>query len=403
MPRKPKKERVVAPYYVWLLGERNGVYTADGRGNQPDLGRHSLGTRDPDEARRKLQQLDLVKAVEFGRADAALLTQGKDRLLPLAEGYRLYMEHNSRPVIQGGVTASTMDRYRSVFKKFLAYAERNQIRYWQQVTKAVVDRYGTWLNQEDYPGGTQRYEMMLVKQAINWMVSEGLLPSSSNFHLALKKIQGTSTYCYSLTQVLAMIAHCKQNTGLMWLADVILALAVTGLRIGELTGLRWSNLDLERGLLLLTDTTRSSRRSERSAERKTKSHRSRTFPIHQELLPVLKRLYQSRVDGHVFSDPKTGGALSPQTVRTVLMRDVLAPLGATFPASGDDPGILAGRLHSFRHFFCSWSADNRTPEQMLMAWLGHRESEMIRHYYHLRQDEARRQMDRMPFAAPPLS
>ena len=154
---------------------------------------------------------------------------------------------------------------------------------------------------------------------------------------------------------------------------------------------------------MLTDTTRSSRRSERSQERKTKSHRSRTFPIHPELLPVLQRLFQARVDDRVFVDPTTGGALSPQTVRTVLMRDVLAPLASAFPANGEDASIRRGRLHSFLHFFCSWSADNGTPEQMLMAWLGHRESEMIRHYYHLRQDDARRQMDRMPFASPPLS
>ncbi|HLJ97482.1 MAG TPA: hypothetical protein VKU02_30260, partial [Gemmataceae bacterium] len=37
------------------------------------------------------------------------------------------------------------------------------------------------------------------------------------------------------------------------------------------------------------------------------------------------------------------------------------------------------------------------PEQLLMAWLGHQDSEMIRHYYHLRHDEARRQMAKIPF------
>ena len=86
-----------------------------------------------------------------------------------------------------------------------------------------------------------------------------------------------------------------------------------------------------------------------------------------------------------------------------MKREVLVPLATAFPANGDDPGILAGRVHSFRHFFCSSYADNGTPEQMLMAWLGHRESKMIRHYYHLQQDEARRQMDRLTFAAPPSS
>jgi hypothetical protein len=65
-------------------------------------------------------------------------------------------------------------------------------------------------------------------------------------------------------------------------------------------------------------------------------------------------------------------------------------LAERFPVAGDDPGIGAGRLHSFRHYFCSIAADNGVSEQMLMAWLGHRNSAMVKHYYHLRQDESRR-------------
>ena len=84
-------------------------------------------------------------------------------------------------------------------------------------------------------------------------------------------------------------------------------------------------------------------------------------------------------------------------MRNFLKREVLPELAEKFPARGDDPGIAAGRLHSFRHYFCSMSADNAVPEPMLMAWLGHRDSELIRHYYHLRQDEARKQMAKIPF------
>jgi hypothetical protein len=32
-----------------------------------------------------------------------------------------------------------------------------------------------------------------------------------------------------------------------------------------------------------------------------------------------------------------------------------------------------------------------------MRWLGHRDSAMIRHYYHLREDVSKNQMDRIPF------
>jgi integrase len=113
------------------------------------------------------------------------------------------------------------------------------------------------------------------------------------------------------------------------------------------------------------------------------------------LRPILQRLPRL-ADGRVFHGPQAG-KIKPDTVRNILKREVLPELAEKFPPSSDDPGIAAGWLHSFRHYFCSMSADNEVPEQMLMTWLGHRDSEMIRHYYHMRQDEARKQMAKNPF------
>ncbi|HEX4613957.1 MAG TPA: site-specific integrase [Urbifossiella sp.] len=231
------------------------------------------------------------------------------------------------------------------------------------------------------------------------MVGEELLPPSSNFRLPLKKPTGTSTYCYTQDQVRAIVAHCRADDGLHWLGDVVVALAVTGLRIAELAGLRWADIDLEKGVIRLTDTTRRTRKSMRQESRTTKSHRDRTLPVHGELRTILDRL--PRLPDHrVFHGPQ-GGKIKPDTVRNVLTRAVLAPLSAKFPADGGAPGIASGRLHSLRHFFCSTSADSGVPEQMLMSWLGHRDSEMIRHYYHMRQEEARKQMNRLPLLGSP--
>jgi integrase len=61
------------------------------------------------------------------------------------------------------------------------------------------------------------------------------------------------------------------------------------------------------------------------------------------------------------------------------------------------PPPASGRLHSFRHYFCSRYANSGVPEQVVMAWLGHADSKMVRHYYHLHDDEAQRQMKRLQF------
>jgi integrase len=171
-------------------------------------------------------------------------------------------------------------------------------------------------------------------------------------------------------------------------------LATTGLRIGELSDLRWANVDVDRGTLRLRDTSRQARRSERADAQTTKSRRDRTLSIHDDLKVVLRRM-QRYPDQRVFHGP-LGGRLKPDTVRNVLRREVLSALAVRFPGTDGRPGIEAGRVHSFRHYFASAAANSGVAEQVLMDWLGHRESDMIRHYYHLRRDESHRQMSKLP-------
>lgn len=193
-----------------------------------------------------------------------------------------------------------------------------------------------------------------------------------------------------------MISYCQDRDELHWLADVTTALARTGLGISELVDLRWANVDLDRAVLHLRDTSRQARKSERKEAQTTKSHRDRALAraIHPDLMAVLRPLPRAG-DGRVFHGPR-GGRLKPDTVRRILQRDVLAALAEQFPAADGRAGITAGRLHSFRHYFASTAANAGVPEQVLMDWMGHQDSAMIRHYYHVRQDEARRQMDKLP-------
>lgn len=402
MPRKPTKERVAGQYFSLLVGTRNGVYYADGRGNTPDVGRHSLGTRDRAAALAALARLDRVQAVAAGRADRSALADEPADPVPLADGRARYLEYVGRPPVQRGASRKTVQRYRAVLDKFLVYAGPAGVRYWHQVTTEVILRYGFWLDERDYCGRTHYLELTVVRQVVNWLAGKGLIPRPTG-RLGLGKPTGTDTYCYTEAQVKAMVAWCRADPNRAWLGQVIVALATTGLRIGELAGLRWADLDLARGKVVLGDDSRRARRSDRPAARTTKSHRGRAIDLHPDLRAVLGALPR-RADGRVFGGPE-GGRLKPDTVRRLLIRDVLTPLAAQFPATDADPGILAGRVHSFRHYFCSWAVTNDVPEAILSKWLGHRDSQMVRHYFHLQDDQGRRHMARLGSltdpAAPP--
>jgi integrase len=91
--------------------------------------------------------------------------------------------------------------------------------------------------------------------------------------------------------------------------------------------------------------------------------------------------------------------LKPDVVRRALIQEVLEPLKSRFPTKEGERGFEHGRLHSFRHYFCSLSANHGVAERVLMAWLGHADAEMVRRYYHLRDEESQRQMDRLSIPA----
>jgi integrase len=349
-----------------------------------------------EEAMENLKLLDCAKAVELGRADRSILVPQVGNSLSLEEGRDKYMAYVARPPVLGGAGAKTASRYRAVLDKFIPFAHQSGVHSWNSVSKRLLESYGAWLDGEDYAYATEYLELTTLKQMVNWMVDEKLIPTVCAFSLELNKPTGTSTYCYTAAEVSAMIDHCATSSELKWLGDVIVALSHTGLRIGELSGLRWPDVDAQMNTITLTNERCRAKRQDRAAARGTKSGRDRTLPIHPRLQEVLTRTKVNlRKDDRIFHGP-SGGILKPDTVRMILKRDVLIPLAKQFP-TGERQGLIHGRLHSFRHYFCSTCANAGTPEQVLMDWLGHRDSRMVRHYYHLHEHESRSQMNKIAF------
>jgi integrase len=395
MPKKSTKEKVVGRYFTWLLFERDGVWYADGRSNRPAAGRHSLGTRGRSEALGAVRRLDVVRAVDLGLADRSELAPGQPAALTLEAGWDLYRRHADRARIAGGAKPKSVARYKAVFDKFLPFARREAVAAWGGVTTRVLEGYAAWLDGEGYAYRTEYLELTTLKQCANWLRKAGHLPAGPAIELSLRKPTGTDTYCWRPEEVAAIVAHCRATPDLHWLGDVATALASTGLRISELAGLRTTDVGPAANVIRLTDETTVAPAKAGDSRRLTKNSRGRSLPISAELREVLGRLPASP-DGLLFHGPR-GGRLKPDTARGVLVRSVLAPLAGRFPSPQSGPGFADGRLHSFRHYFCSQCATSGVPELAVMDWLGHQSSGMVRHYFHLHDRQAQEQMARVTF------
>ncbi len=382
MAKQIKKEEIQGRYFRWLLGQRNGVYFADGRSNQPSLGRQTLGTRNKSEALSEIEELDLTMAVRHGLADSKLLKTDNAQILTWADGRKLYESFVKRPRVAGGPRPSTAKRYRPVFDKFIKFAESQRRRTWNEMNRQLLDDYAAWLDGEAYEYATEYLELTTLKQVLKFLIGNDHLPATVAFPYPLLKPSGTDTYCWRPEEVQAIIQHCETED-LSWLRGVVVGLAGTGLRISELASLRWSDVNLEKGLISLTDETSKRNRNGRE-KRTTKSGHSRTFPIQDMLKMVLTEMPRNP-DGLVFHGPLEG-KIKADTVRRILIRDVLKPLAPQFPSQPGEYGFVDGRLHSFRHYFCSNCANLGVKERVLMTWLGHLNSRIVHRYYHLHDE-----------------
>jgi integrase len=165
------------------------------------------------------------------------------------------------------------------------------------------------------------------------------------------------------------------------------------MRIGEAVALRWDDIDFESGILTVIDET-GLRRIENRERRRTKGDRSRSIPFHDDLRGVLTSL--SRTDEYVFHGP-LGGRLKADVVRRALIRELIRPLESRFPSKENKQSFKDGRLHSFRHFFCRFQLSLGTPLPLVMEMLGHQDSEMARHYFHVFENDARKVIEQMNF------
>src|SRR5437588_8511223 len=148
IPRKPSRAPIVCEYFTWRLLQRDGVFYADGRTGKFNLGKHSLATRDYQEALSSLRRLDRHMAIQRGLASAAV--QSPDPGLPVGDGWERFLKHCQRPAVLGGVSAGTLKRYRAVRDKHVAFCARQGIQLWSDVNKHSVEEYSCWLQKRDY-------------------------------------------------------------------------------------------------------------------------------------------------------------------------------------------------------------------------------------------------------------
>ena len=201
---------------------------------------------------------------------------------------------------------------------------------------------------------TVRNIHQMIGSAYNLAMEQRLVTKNPTQGCALPKVEHKEMKTLTADQLSAFFQEAR-DSGVYELYYLDLA---TGLRRGELLGLKWTDVDFQHGALKIQRAI--SRQNGKVVEAPLKTKNAyRTLPLSADAISVLK-MQKCKVGNSewVFPSP-TGGPVSPDSVLHMLQR-VLKRAGL--------PRI---RFHDLRHTFATMALQNGVDVKTVSSMLGH--------------------------------
>ena len=226
--------------------------------------------------------------------------------------------------------------------------------------------------------------LTIVKQLFKFAAREKLILVNPVAGATVPDAPATVQPCFLPEQVGALIAAANQ-----FMKPVVAILAFTGIRVGELRELRWSDVLFNQGSTGFIVIQRG------GSNGTTKSRRIRRIPIHPELRKVLDglpRAFERVVTAPPCPKYPNGGA--PINDRNILKRLKALCRECKFP------NHYSFKTHSLSHAFCSMCARNNISYKYALEWMGHADSQILDLYYRMFDETAEVAMKTIAYPTP---
>jgi integrase len=278
-----------------------------------------------------------------------------------------YLTNTWLPAVKPNVRPTTYDSYRrAVAKHIIGTDELPGIGGAQlkALDAASVARFLGVLADRGLAPKTVRNVHAILSKALGDAQSLNLASRNVAHGLKLPKLPVQQSRAWTAEQLRAFLAHVAADR---W-ATMWRLLATTGMRRGEALGLRWADVDLERGVLTITNQRTIAGGVVVEGEPKSSAGR-RSVSVDAGTLAALKSWRRSqaaerlqmgagwRAD-YVFTWPD-GSALWPQTVTS------------QFKAHAETLGFPAIGVHGLRHSAATWMIASGTSPKVVSQRLGH--------------------------------
>ena len=226
--------------------------------------------------------------------------------------------------------------------------------YKKLLSRGRVDRIEAKGQPKGLSPKTVRNIHQVISSAMDFAKAQKLIAVNPTDGCALPKLEHREMKTLPVEQLASFLREAKES-GVFEMYYIELA---TGLRRGELLGLKWEDLDLEQCTLRVQRQVSRINGEVVEAPLKTKNS-YRTISLGEDAVGILKK-QRKKCGGseYVFPSP-TGGPISPDSVIQMLHRVLKRA------------GLPKVRFHDLRHTFATVALQNGVDIKTVSGMLGH--------------------------------
>ena len=230
-------------------------------------------------------------------------------------------------------------------------------KYLYEITSIMIERFKTERIKEVSPATVNR-NLACLKCMLNKAIQWGKLEENPFKVVKLLKENNKRLRYLEREEIVRLLARCSKR-----LRSIVVIALNTGMRKGEILGLKWQDIDFKRGIIYLYNT---------------KNGEKREIPVNEMAKTALLRTLKHPDSAYVFCDKKG------------------KPFGnirKSFFTALKNSAIINFHFHDLRHTFASHLVMSGVDLNTVRELMGHKSLEMTLRYAHLSPDHKRRAVD----------
>ena len=333
-------------------GRWEGRYTA---GRDPETGRaiykNVLGKTQA-EAKAKLKQA-IEKAKGLDAAKVGRYTVGQWMEVWFEHYAKVKVRPSSHQTYRGYIDNHIKPNIGKIPLEKLTSLELQKF-YKKLLEKGRVDRLESKHQSKGLSAKTVRNIHQIISSAMKLAQEQKLISTNPADGCALPRLEHREMQTLPVEQLQSFLREAR-DSGVFELYYLELA---TGLRRGELLGLKWEDIDLERGDLRVRRQIARINGEVVEAPLKTKNA-YRTLPLAEDTIGVLEAQRKKTGSSQWVFPSTTGGPISPDSVLHMLHRVLKRA------------GLPRVRFHDLRHTFATLALQNGVDVKTVSGMLGH--------------------------------